>query len=166
MRLFIAVQLSNEMKTALTGTMHSLKKLEVRGSYVPAQNLHLTLAFIGEVKESVSVKEALQTVSFKPFRLGLAEMGTFGDLLWVGMKGNQGLSAVVKSVRTALEDAGISYDRKKFTPHITIIRKMSGNWKQVPAPKGEMTVKKVSLMKSEQKDGKRVYTEIFSIEAE
>ena len=37
---------------------------------------------------------------------------------------------------------------------------MNGNWKTVPAPKGEMMVKKISLMKSEVKDGKRVYTEI------
>ena len=90
----------------------------------------------------------------------LSEMGTFGDLLWVGLKGNQGLSAVVRDVRGALDAAGIDYDKKKFVPHITIIRKMNGNWKSVPAPKGEMMVKKISLMKSEVKDGKRVYTEI------
>ena len=37
---------------------------------------------------------------------------------------------------------------------------MSGRWQGVPAPKGEMTVKGISLMKSETKDGKTVYTEI------
>ena len=41
---------------------------------------------------------------------------------------------------------------------------MGGPWKKVPAPKGEMMVKKVSLMKSELKDGKRVYKEIYAIE--
>lgn len=161
MRLFVAITLSDEMKKTVTGTLHSLKKAGVKGSYVPSQNLHLTLAFIGEVKDSSAVKEALQTVKIKPFRLSLSEMGTFGDLLWVGLKGNQGLSAAVKDVRGALDAAGIDYDKKKFVPHITIIRKMNGSWKSVPAPKGEMMVKKISLMKSEVKDGKRVYTEIF-----
>ena len=163
MRLFIAIQLSEEMKSSITGTMHALKKAGVGGSYVPTQNLHLTLAFIGETKDAAAVKEALGTVSFKPFRLALSDMGCFGDLVWIGLKGNQGMPAAVKSVRDALDAAGIDYDRKKFMPHITIIRKASGRWQQVPAPKGEMMVKKISLMKSEQKDGKRVYTEIFSI---
>ena len=58
----------------------------------------------------------------------------------------------------------IPYDRKKFVPHVTIIRNMGGPWKKVSPPKADMTVKKVSLMKSEQKNGKQVYTEIFSVD--
>ncbi|MCR4752173.1 MAG: RNA 2',3'-cyclic phosphodiesterase [Eubacterium sp.] len=162
MRVFVAIPLSEEMKSAVTETMHLLKKQGVRGSYVPKQNLHLTLAFIGETKEAAAVKAALETVKIKPFRLSFSDMDTFGDLLWVGLKGNQGLSAAVREVRAALDAAGIDYDRKKFVPHITIIRKMTGSWKQTAAPKGDMTVKSVSLMKSEVKDGKRVYTEIGS----
>ena len=160
MRLFVAIELSEEMKTAATETMHALKRQGVRGSYIPKQNLHVTLAFIGETKETGAVKDAMRAVSVKPFRLAYSDMGTFGDLLWAGIKGNQGLSAAAKDVRAALDAAGIEYDRKKYSPHITLIRKMSGNWKQVPAPKGEMMVKKISLMKSEVKDGKRVYTEV------
>ncbi len=162
MRLFIAIQLSEEMKTSVIGTMHELKKAGVKGSYVPAANLHLTLAFLGEVPDPRPVKDALRKIAVKPFRLSMADMGTFGDILWIGLKGNQGLSQAARDVRSALDEAGIEYDRKKFSPHITIIRKMSGNWKKVPARKGEMTVRKISLMKSEMKDGKRVYTEIAS----
>ena len=135
MRLFIAIMLSDDMKKSVIGTMHELKKADVRGSYVPAQNLHVTLAFIGETKDAAAV----------------------------GIKGNQGLNKLAKYVTTALDEAQIPYDRKKFVPHITIIRNMGGPWKKVSPPKGDMTVKKVSLMKSEQKDGKRVYTEIFSV---
>lgn len=151
------------MKKAITGTLHDLKKQGVKGSYVPTQNLHLTLAFIGETKDADTVKAALQTIKYKPFKLALSDPGCFGDLLWIGVKGNQGLSALAKDVRTALDAAGIDYDKKKFSPHITLVRGLSGNWKKVPMPKGQMMVEKVSLMKSSQKDGKRVYTEIFSI---
>ena len=160
MRLFVAVQLSDEMKKAITGTMHDLKQKGVRGNYTPMQNLHLTLAFIGETDQPGAVKEALKGISFKPFKLAFSEMGTFGDLLWVGIKGNQGLSGAAKAVRDALDAAGIAYDRDKFTPHITIVRKSSGNWKQVPAPKGEMMVKKISLMKTTFRDGRPVYSEV------
>ena len=62
-----------------------------------------------------------------------------------------------------LDAAGIDYDRKKFEPHITIVRRSSGRWQGAAAPKGEMMVRKVSLMKSEEKGGKRVYTELFSV---
>ena len=48
MRLFIAVPLAEDMKKALVACMHDLKRQGVEGNYVPAQNLHLTLAFIGE----------------------------------------------------------------------------------------------------------------------
>ncbi len=163
MRLFIAIRLSEDLQTSVTATMHSLKKAGVKGSYVPSGNLHLTLAFLGEVQDRAPVQEALQAVHFKPFRLSLSEMGNFGDLLWIGLKGNQGLSGLARDIRTALDSAEISYDRAKFVPHITIVRKAAGKWKTVPAPRGEMMVRKVSLMKSEQKDGKRVYTEVFSI---
>ena len=52
MRLFIAIPLSEEMKKALVTCMHDLKKQGVEGNYVPAQNLHLTLAFIGEYDDT------------------------------------------------------------------------------------------------------------------
>ena len=163
MRLFVAIDLSDEIKKSITVSMHELKKIGVSGGYIPTQNLHLTLCFIGETKDIENVKQALATVKYKPFRLSLSGLNSFGDLLWVGVKGNQGLSGTVKSIRKAFDDAGIAYDKKEFTPHVTIIRKLTGNWKKISAPKGEMMVKKISLMKSEQKGGKRVYTEIFSI---
>lgn len=163
MRLFVAVELSDEMKDSITASMHAMKKAGVGGRYVPKQNLHLTLAFIGETLETGKIREALSGVRFKPFRLSLDRLGTFGDLFWVGMKGNQGLSAAARDVRKALDEAGVDYDRKKFSPHITLIRKMTGPWQKVPAPKGEMMVKKITLMKSAAEKGKRGYSEVFSI---
>ncbi len=160
MRLFVALRLSDEMLKSLTDVMHDLKKQGIKGNYVPMKNLHLTLAFIGETDDVSAVKEALKGISVKPFRLTLSDMGTFGDILWAGVKGNQGLSTVARQVRDALDTAQVTYDRKKFEPHITLIRKMSGNWKKVSAPKGEMMVKGISLMKSSQKDGRTVYTEL------
>ena len=164
MRLFIAILISDEMKKTVTGTMHELKKAGVRGSYVPAQNLHVTLAFIGETQDAAAVKSAMQMIVCKPFRMSFSEMGVFDNLLWVGIKGNQGLNKLAKYVAAALDEGQIPYDRKKFVPHITMVRNMGGPWKKVSPPRGDMTVKKVSLMKSEQKAGKRVYTEIFSID--
>lgn len=163
MRLFMAVQLSGEMKRTLTGAMHDLKQAGVKGNYVPAGNLHLTLAFIGETDHPGDVKDALKGLKYKDFRLSLTEMGTFGDVLWAGVKGNQGLSGAAKAVRDALDAAGIEYDKNKFTPHITLVRKATGPWKKVKLPEGEMTVKSISLMKTTFKDGKPVYSEVCAL---
>ena len=163
MRLFIGILLSEEMQGTLIETLHALKKKGVSGSYATASNLHLTLAFIGEADSASAVKAAMQTVRCKPFRLSLTELTAFGDVLCVGAKGSQGLFAAEREIKTALDQAGIAYDKKKFVPHITLVRRMAGDWRQIQAPRQAMMVKRISLLKSEEKNGRRVYTEIFSI---
>lgn len=161
MRLFIAIRLSDEMRKALVTCMHDLKKQGVEGNYVPAQNLHLTLAFIGEYKNPGEVKQVLETVPLPSFRLALSEKGNFGNILWAGVKGNQKLKTYVRELRKALKAAGIPFSEDSFVPHITLIRKVSAKKPyQVHLPKAEMTVKRASLMKSEIKSGKVSYLEL------
>ena len=161
MRLFAAIRLPDELKTSIIGTMHELKKAGIKGNYVPVQDLHLTVASIGEIKDPAPVIEILKKVSFKPFHLSLSDMGCSGNQIWIGIKGNQGLSGVAKSVREALDEAGIIYDRKNMIPQITIIRKATGKWQQVLPPKGESTIKRLSLMKADTKDGKQIFTDLM-----
>ena len=161
MRLFIAIQLSEEMRKALVDCLHDLKKQGVEGNYVPAQNLHLTLAFIGEYRDPEQVKRVLASVPLPAFRLALSEKGNFGNILWAGVKGNQKLKTYVRDLRAALKNAGIPFEDDRFTPHITLIRKVSArNPYQIHLPKAEMEVKRASLMKSETKNGKVTYREV------
>ena len=161
MRLFIAICLSDEMKKALISCMHDLKKQGVEGNYVPAQNLHMTLAFIGEYDAPGKVKRVISRVPMPEFRLSLSEKGNFGNILWAGVKGNQKLKTYVKELRAALKEEGIPFENDKFVPHITLIRKVSAKKPyQVRLGKALMTVKRASLMKSEQKGGKVVYQEL------
>ena len=160
MRLFIAIQLSEKMRKALVSCLHDLKKQGVEGNYVPAQNLHLTLAFIGEYRDPEQVKRILASVPLPAFRLALSEKGNFGNILWAGVKGNQKLKTYVRDLRAALKNAGIPFEDDRFTPHITLIRKVSARSPyQVHLPKAEMEVKRASLMKSETKNGKVTYRE-------
>ena len=98
MRLFIAIPLSPEMQKALVACIHDLKKQGVEGNYVPAANLHMTLAFIGEYDDPKKVKQVIARVPVPKFRLALSEKGNFGNILWAGVKGNQKLSAYVKEL--------------------------------------------------------------------
>lgn len=161
MRLFIAIQLSEEMKKALVACMHDLKKQGVEGNYVPAKNLHMTLAFIGEYDDPAKIKNVLEKVPLPNFRLSLGEKGNFGNLIWVGVKGNQKLKTYVKDLRGALKEAGIPFDNDKFVPHITLIRKAASRRPyEVHLNKVEMKVEKISLMRSEMNNGKVDYREI------
>ena len=75
MRLFLAVNLSPEMKNALTDVQRAMYDRGVRGNFTAAENLHLTLAFIGEYPSADAVMDALSSVTFTPFDLALDGVG-------------------------------------------------------------------------------------------
>lgn len=162
MRLFVAIDLSPDMKKSLVNTMHDFKIKGLKGNFTPAQNLHLTLCFIGETKDKDTVISALKQIKYKPFKLATSDLGNFGDLLYIGTRGGQSINTLVSDIRDALKEAGISFDTQKFVPHVTLVRKATGMSFKQKVPKSEMMVKKISLMKSENVKGKTVYTEIWS----
>lgn len=164
MRLFIAIQFSPEILDALLHIQSEMKSFDVRGRYAPPENLHLTLAFIGEYGNPDAVMDALASVPFEPFPLRLDRLGNFGDLYWAGIADNPPLAAFVKRLRRALADRNIPFDRKRFSPHITLVRKAEyyGETPLPPvhAPEGEMEVRGVSLMRSDRGKHGMIYTEI------
>ena len=166
MRLFIAINLSPEMKNALTAAQRAMYHRGVRGNFTPEENLHLTLAFIGEYPSADAVMDALSSVTFTPFNLALDGVGRFGELWWAGLRESAALIAVVRRVRRALAESGIPFDRKRFTPHITLIRKASRDAAGITIAPGTMTVRTVSLMSSRRGRNGMIYTEIGVIEAD
>ena len=86
MEIVYSDSISEDMKRALTACMNDLKKQGVTGNYVPAQNLHLTLAFIGEYDKPERIKDAINSIPLPRLRLKLSEKGKFGDLLWAGIR--------------------------------------------------------------------------------
>lgn len=163
MRLFVAINFNEEFKKALIEIMHELKKQGVQGNFTSVDHLHMTLCFIGETKEVQRAKDALQRVTFKPFELALSEIGNFRDLIWIGTKNNQKMSALVKDIRSSLQYEKIVFDDKPFKPHITLIRKSNGKKPQIKLPDVKMKVDKISLMNSAQINGKLTYKEVSSI---
>ncbi len=160
MRLFIAIRLSDTIKDALVSAQRELHDHGIRGNYTREENLHLTLAFIGEFPDSEPVMDALEAVSFSPFELELQGMGCFRDLWWAGMKASAPLNAVSRRIRQALGNAGIPFDRKRFTPHITLVRKACGQMPGIQLRGASMEVCSLSLMRSDRGKSGMVYTEI------
>lgn len=164
MRLFIAIQLSETVREEIGRAQDALYDKGVRGRYTPRENLHLTLAFIGEYQESERVLEVMSDIPFEPIELSLQGLGAFGDLWWIGLKPSQQLQNYVRRLRHGLAEAGIPFDRKRFAPHITILRRASGgSVKPVASVQDElcMIARHASLMRSDRGKSGMVYTEIF-----
>ena len=160
MRLFIAINLSDEMKDSLISTQNSMYDHGVRGNFTSEENMHLTLAFIGEYRDANRVLDALSTISFTPFDITLEGIGCFGDLWWVGLKESFPLMSVVRRIRRALAESEIPFDRKRFSPHITLIRKASGKMPGIQVRPTSMTVSTISLMRSDRGRNGMIYTEL------
>lgn len=165
MRLFIAIRFPGNIKDALSDTMADMRRQGVCGNFSRTENLHLTLAFLGEVESPEGILRAMDRINAAPIRLDLGEGGSFGDLYWVGFKESPELKDYVKRLRVQLKKDGIWFDSKAFRPHITILRKARHTEKlQLHTRKETFTASKVSLMKSERIEGKLTYTEIYSKE--
>ena len=169
MRLFIAVRLDEHMRDALISVQSVLRKGGVRGNYTRPENLHLTLAFIGEYPDPDTVLDAMGSVDFSPFPLRLEGFGSFGDLYWCGLGGSGELSGCAKRLRRSLAERGIPFDRKRFTPHITLIRRAVVDGKNgfpgITVPEAGMEVRGISLMRSDRGKNGMIYTEIGRFDA-
>ncbi|MBR2778747.1 MAG: RNA 2',3'-cyclic phosphodiesterase [Firmicutes bacterium] len=185
MRLFIAIQLDDSMKEALAAVQNEFRAQGIRGNYTPVENMHLTLAFIGEYSDPGEVLEVMEEADFAPFRLEYSGIGSFDALWWAGIRENEPLKMLVRKLRHALAEAGIPYDRKKFRPHITLIRKPVIRGRHGSAAAGltdfqwadpaqfagqasspvSMPVRRISLMLSTRGKHGMIYTELGSVEA-
>ena len=168
MRLFIAIQFDENILAALTDFQDDIRSKGVSGNYTKRENLHITLAFIGDYGNPEDVLDAMESVDFRPLDISLDGVGSFGDLFWAGLKDNSLLFAYVKRLRKELADRGIPFDRKRFSPHITLIRKYSCiAGREIPVsdpPAGHMRATRVSLMRSERGKNGMIYTEIGAVQ--
>ncbi len=176
MRLFIAINLTSEIKDYLMSAIQELKKEASKGNFTHRENLHLTLVFLGELSADKTgvIKSAMSRIHWEPFRLSLSGFGKFkrnsGDIHWAGVDKSDALLKIQKQLTAELEKAGFALENREYAPHLTLGREVrltnpSGNlYESLPAAKQEMTVSRISLMKSERIDGKLVYSEIYGRE--
>lgn len=166
MRLFIAINLNDEMKDALMDIQDTMWTYGVRGRETPVENMHLTLAFIGDYDDPDHVKSVIDGIRIRPFDITLSGIGAFGDLWWAGIEESAPLQAVVRRLRRALAEEGIPFDRKKFSPHITLIRRAEGRLSDESKDAlsdrfdAAMNVDHISLMRSDRGKHGMIYTEL------
>lgn len=123
MRAFLALDLPEPMRRPLTRLQAGLGV----GRVVPEENLHLTLAFLGDVTDGVAeeVAEALDGARMPGVTLALSGLELFGGrrpaVLAVGATG-AGLEPLHAKVMRVARVAGVDLRRERFRPHVTIAR--------------------------------------------
>lgn len=161
MRIFIAIRFTEVFRSSILDAQDGLKEYGVRGNYTQPENLHLTLAFIGETERVEEIKAAVDAVKFEPFVIRTGKMGCFNGrsrVIWLGIEGEDKVKAIAQQLRRNLDQRGIDYAKGKFSPHITLVRQPSEMPLDIDVESESMTVSKIYVMKSERINGRLVYT--------
>lgn len=171
MRLFIAINFNEELKSSIEGTIEALKKCAKKGNFTKRENLHLTLVFIGESSRLEDIRQAMDKVDEDGFNLSVKGMGRFrrtgGDIYWLGLEKNSTLQNIYNWLYTALTSAGFQLESREYTPHLTLGREVVLDKDfdiksfENTLPQMSMGVRSISLMKSERIKGSLVYTSIY-----
>jgi 2'-5' RNA ligase len=125
MRLFIAIELPDEIKKLLEGM-----RTDIPGSrWVPLEQIHLTISFLGEVDDTTVdlLTGALATIKAPGFNLCFSSTGCFPDrrrprVLWVGLEPEPLLNSLASLVRESVLACNIPQEERPFSPHITLAR--------------------------------------------
>jgi 2'-5' RNA ligase len=125
MRLFVALDLPWEIKEELSDLSCNIPGAR----WVPTDNFHLTLRFIGEASrlQAEEIDLALATLRGRSFSFALSGLGWFekagrASCLWVGVERNADLARLQAKVETALHRIGLPPDRRRFTAHVALAR--------------------------------------------
>jgi 2'-5' RNA ligase len=132
LRVFTAVEISPEIRSAATRLIERLKAAPAKVSWTKPANLHYTLKFLGDVPETRlpevcrAVDEAVSP--FTPFEIVASRVGAFPSIskprtLWIGVDdGAEPLGLVFQALERLLKPLGYPPEGRRFTAHLTLGR--------------------------------------------
>lgn len=136
-RSFIAIDLPTKIQTRLdkvsTQLQERLEDVPVR--WVPVENIHLTLKFLGDVSESnlEVLKDVLRTVAanYDKFEISIGGMGAFPQarrprVIWIGIESPPELASIQRNIESETVHLGYARERRPFSPHLTLARVSRG----------------------------------------
>lgn len=124
-RLFVALPIPDEVADALSALQGGVPD----ANWVPSENFHITLAFIGEVDGGMArdIDAALATIDGPVLDVELAGVDHFVDgsqpkALYAAVVQQERLTRLRERVVNALRGEGVKLDRRRFRPHVTLAR--------------------------------------------
>jgi 2'-5' RNA ligase len=131
-RLFVAFEVPEEAKTAATKAAETLRERFPRARWVPPENLHVTMKFLGSVWPRLTswVPDRLERAAadLAPFDVGLDGLGAFRSprsarVVWVGLRDEPAgaMASTAAGIDTSLA-AEFPLETRPFSAHLTLAR--------------------------------------------
>jgi 2'-5' RNA ligase len=170
MRLFTAITLPEEIKKELSTYSDSIKSAAETGKFSNWRNYHVTLVFLGEVRECdlPKIKEIMEDAAagFPPLYLRCTEIGYFSrksrKILYYNVGGDTELLAKLQLyLYNGFCKSGLCKTQDGYTPHITFARQ--AKIEPVPEVMTDLPFSsgKITLMHSTRVDGRLTYLPIY-----
>jgi len=129
-RLFVALEIPSAVRENLATLLASMRSITREPRWVRAENLHVTLKFLGEIAEGKveAVRRALEGIrSDKPIALEFRGLGFFPNekhprVFWAGMEPPPNLKALAADIEETMEKLEIPRAKREFSPHLTLAR--------------------------------------------
>lgn len=180
LRLFVALDIGNEVRDGLTAEIRVLKRAHSKVKWVAPDHIHLTLAFLGETPEErlPDIIAALDVVArtAATFSCVVKGLGWFGSersprVVWAGVAEEPALMALQGGVAEALRQIGFTPEDRPFHPHLTVGRVKSSRdalglaevlTKRSEVTFGVMKVDRISVMRSQLSPRGPVYSALHA----
>jgi 2'-5' RNA ligase len=181
LRLFIAIGIPVHTKREIGELLDILKKFDADVKWIPPENIHLTLKFLGSASENLltDIRKALLPIisSYEPFYITIQSTGVFPNekyprVLWIGIVDSDLLKSLRDRIERSLALLGFQRDDKDFHPHLTLgrVRDKKGmiplmqEFRQFRDRRfGDFLVDRVELMKSDLKPSGAEYASLYSM---
>ncbi len=130
MRLFISINFEEKVKDKIVSIIDTIKPFSSYGRFSHRDHIHLTLLFLGDIPSHKinTICKTMDSIKASPFIIKVDKIGNFkrddGDIYWLGMENNESLLKLQKNLNDALMGENFSLEKRKYTPHITIGRKV------------------------------------------
>jgi len=128
MRLFIAIELPEDIRQKVADLQRELKSVTTSARWVAPDSIHLTLKFLGETSEEriPEIDEALVGLTWKPFPVTVRGIGFFPGnrsprVFWAGMEAST-MEGLAQQIDTRMERLGFEKEKRAFRPHLTLAR--------------------------------------------
>lgn len=164
MRAFIGIKLEDKYKKKLENIRSFLIQSKVMGNFTNINNIHLTLCFIGEIKEEnvSAIKEMISQIDISELNIEVSSIKVFKSFLILKVDKNDRLLGIQKKISDELIKQGFNIDRKEFFPHITIVREVKNvNEKDLDSLNKNIKmmskVSKIELFESKRVNGQLIY---------
>lgn len=132
-RLFVAIDLPARVRERLRGPQEHLRTGKARMNFVDPSHIHITLKFIGEVREEKveRIRAALSPLGFEPYSLRITGISANSlrqpRVIWCDIA-DKGKTAVLHArIEEALLPLGIPADTRPLRPHATLARVKQGD---------------------------------------